>query len=127
MKFTKSVLKAMRQDIDAALAVVAKKHGITLSIGNISFDANSFRTTLSAKGSEDTNENEQVEFLANAGKIGLDNKAYGAIFSSNGSDFEIVGVVPRRRKYPISARKVSNGGSFKFTMDAIPQKYKTWG
>lgn len=36
--FDKANLKALRPEIDAALAVVAARHGITLTLGNIGFD-----------------------------------------------------------------------------------------
>ena len=46
--FDKTNLKQVRKDIDAALAQVAKTHGVNLSIGAISFQADTFTTKLTA-------------------------------------------------------------------------------
>lgn len=48
MTFTKENLSTIRADLNIALAEVAAKHGITLDIGNISFNENSFTAKLSA-------------------------------------------------------------------------------
>lgn len=47
-KFDRANLKALRADIDAALATVAEKHGISLGIGNISFSGEKFTTRMTA-------------------------------------------------------------------------------
>lgn len=44
--FDKSNLRILRKDIDSALATIAKKHGISLAIGNISYTDNEFTTKL---------------------------------------------------------------------------------
>ena len=46
--FDKQNLKTIRADLDAALKAVETKHGMKLSIGNIRFQANTFRTTLTS-------------------------------------------------------------------------------
>jgi hypothetical protein len=46
MTIQREHLPAIRDDINAALAAVAAKHGLTLHLGSISFDANSFTGKL---------------------------------------------------------------------------------
>lgn len=47
MEVTKALLSALRTDIDAALAEVGRKHGVTLNAGNASYDpAGSFHFKL---------------------------------------------------------------------------------
>lgn len=56
-QFDKGNLKGLRAEIDAALAVVAKNNGITLTLGHISFQAGEFTAKLNgaceAKGDQD--------------------------------------------------------------------------
>lgn len=47
-KFDRTTLAVLRADIDAALAEISKKHGITLGIGGITFTNTSFTTKISA-------------------------------------------------------------------------------
>lgn len=46
--FDRANLKTIRADLEAALAAVSAKHGIALSTGSISFNANSFTTKVTA-------------------------------------------------------------------------------
>lgn len=48
-QFDSTNLKVIRKDIDAALKKVMEKHGIDLSIGNISFASGRFTTRLTGK------------------------------------------------------------------------------
>ena len=47
-KFDRPTLAVLRTDIEAALAEVAKKHGITLGIGGMTFTQTTFTTRISA-------------------------------------------------------------------------------
>jgi hypothetical protein len=53
---TKTQLAQVRADLNAALAMVATKHGIDFAIGTIRFNADTMRTTLSgvARGAAGT-------------------------------------------------------------------------
>ena len=48
-QFDKTNLKNVRTDINAILATYAKKNGIELSIGNISFTSGTFTSKINAK------------------------------------------------------------------------------
>lgn len=47
--FDRATVKALREEIDLALGAVAEKHGISLSIGTISFSAEKFTARLTAQ------------------------------------------------------------------------------
>ena len=127
MIFTKPVLKTLRTDIDAALAAVAAKHGITLDIGNISFDSNSFRTTLSAKSSDVAVENDSSEFDRYAARFGIKKEAFNEMFSFQGDMFTVVGIKPRSTKYPLLAKQRSNGKTYKLPVSYLPAKFlESW-
>ena len=114
----------MRLEIDAALAKVAAKHGITLEIGNISFSADSFRTTLSAKSSADPLENAKSDFIKSAYSVGLLKDAFGKTFDVRGDTFKIIGVKPRSHKYPVIGKDMSNGKEYKLPLSYVPSNLK---
>ncbi len=44
---------------------------------------------------------------------------YGRQFSTGRELFKIVGIDPRRPKYPVSAERIPDGQGFKFTADQV--------
>lgn len=125
--FDKQNLKTIRADLDAALKSVEDKHGMKLSIGNIRFQSNSFKTSLTAllgeaatASSEDSNSRQpkwRREYLMNArylfddtvfleGRLPkLDTK-----LTYNDAEYTIVGARPRAAN-SIVLKKV-HGGKF---------------
>lgn len=127
MIFTKTALNTIRTDLNAALAVVAAKHGITLDFKNISYSDNSFRTTLHGSSSESAVDNNKSEFERYAARFGINVTAFNETFINRGDTFTIVGIKPRSHKYPILAKQRSNGKTYKMPMSAIPAELKsTW-
>lgn len=127
-KFTNVNLKTLRKQIDTALAGVAKKNGISLSIGRISYQAESFRTKLEAviQNSEnaglsvgDAKELKELKMFGDM--FGLDESHLGNTFSSHGETFKFTGIKTSRPKYPISGTSVRTGKSFKFTESVVSQ------
>lgn len=119
MNFNKSNLKTLRVDITAALDEVAKKHGIDLSIGNISFSANEFTTKLTAKGSDNKTENAEMDFQRGAIRIGIKSEAYGKHFTLGGDTFKLVGINTRAKKYPLLGINGANGKTYKLPVSML--------
>ena len=46
---TKQKMQALRTDLEVALKAVGEEHGLDLGIGNITFDATTFRTKLTGQ------------------------------------------------------------------------------
>jgi hypothetical protein len=119
-KFDRTNLKAFRADINAALEAVFAKHGVTGNIGNISYDADEFRTKLTVntvKTAAEEAEAERSEFELYAFRFGLTGKEFGKTFTHGGKSYEITGIKPRCRKYPILGTN-TRGKTFKFPVDA---------
>ena len=59
------------------------------------------------------------DFRYYAKEYGLEPEDFGARFVRNGMTFEIVGLKPRNRKYPIIAKNVVTQDTFKFPAETV--------
>ena len=62
---------------------------------------------------------ERLRFEALAEAFGLSAADYGRQFITGRDTFRIVGIDPRRPKYPVSAERIPDGQGFKFTADQV--------
>jgi len=111
--FTKSNLKSVRTEIETALNKVGEKLGISLSIGNISFNADQFTSKLTANSTTDKGEVNQKEWDRFCLFTSFDKDDFGKSFIQGGTTYTICGVKARSRKYPILAKNAS-GTTYKF-------------
>jgi len=121
MKINKLTCQKIRQEAQAALDAIAKKHGVALPIGNITFSPDTIR--FSVKGISIGNSGAaptkdaimEADFNSNFSHLA---KKIGDTFISGNQQFTIVGSKSRNRKYPIIAKGV-NGTQYKFPTSAI--------
>lgn len=123
-EITKTFVQTFRSEFKDAVAELEKKHGISISIGNINYNSTKFTTKLEVVDSrpdEDGNvvTGEQAAFNANCGVVGLSPHHYNAKFSHRRNDYILVGVKPRNRRYPIIAEDVISGRRYKLTKDVL--------
>ena len=122
-KFDRTNLKTLRADIDAALATVMAKHGLTANIGNIRFGDTDFRCKLNVEVAGNTGQGPVADadaaaerkFKANAWKFGLTGDEFGKTFKSRGVAFTIIEINPRAKRggYPVIAKN-ARGTQYKF-------------
>lgn len=116
--FDKANLKTLIADIDAALAEVAKKHGLeSLKTSRVTYDAGSFRTQLEGKSSVGT-EREVEFFKSMAANYGLDS----SILSFDG--FRLVGFDAKRRSKPWMIRKDGDAEDKTYIIDTNAAKLR---
>jgi hypothetical protein len=131
-QFDKSNLKDLRKDLEAALASVAKKHGIAITFKNINFYAPDFitaKTTLEMTALGDSSAasdpraaalvKAQADFKAYASSFGLTPEQYGVTFKHGRDTYKLVGFKPRSPRFPILATNVANGTTYKLPESAI--------
>jgi hypothetical protein len=111
-KFTKANLGTIRADIDKALAEVAKKHSISLDLGNISFEANKFSVKLTSTIG-DGSEYEKTNFERKCFVYDIPKDWFGKTFKADGRTFEITGINTRASKSPINFKDVKTNASYK--------------
>lgn len=114
----------IRRKMFAACQQIAKECGLVLQdrsrIKNaidLSFDV-AFRVSIcDSDGNAFNPEKERFGLIATA--YGLSPSDYGRIFETRGEQFRIVGIEPRRHKYPISVERVSDSQRFKFATENV--------
>lgn len=124
--FDKSNLKQVRDDMSAALEAVAKKHGIQLSLGGITFSPESFSVKLTAVIPGDSAEagasSGQVtkwaaSFKSQARLFGLKPEHLGKSVKIGSQEYVIAGMRPRA-KQPVVLRK-PNGSYIAYSASAV--------
>lgn len=122
MRISRDILKALRSEIDATLKEVGKKYSINLKAGNATFSDTNFTfklegAVITANGTILKKESE--DFKRNAILYGLKPEDLGRRFQDNGRAFEITGLKPKASRYPILAKNLSTGQTFKFTSSHV--------
>jgi|SRR5262252_1161226 len=115
-RFDKKNLGLLRADLDAALKTVAAKWGVNLSLGTGRFDPEVVNWKLTGNvvtGNARTKE--ALEFERYADLFGLEASDLGAEFTQGRKRFKIVGAKTSSRKYPILAKDVNTGKTYKFS------------
>ena len=121
-QFDRTSLRALRVDLDSAMATIASKYGIELSAGNISFTSET-ATIKVAAGIIGSNGRavtpEAKAFDQYKGLVGLGALNVGDTIVIQGADYTISGYKPRSKKSPVVVNKVSNGSSYKVSVDMV--------
>lgn len=105
----------LRKKIEKALESLSKEEGVSIDIGNATFDSNSVTfnklsiTDDAVDGSKQTKESIDFIKYAKAGLIeGMTEDMLGKTFESQGKTFKIEGYKPRASKKPILASDESD-------------------
>jgi hypothetical protein len=125
---TRTLLKTIKTDAEAALRDVAAKHGVQFSFGNGTFTPDNATLKLeiagiAANGAVKTKE--AADFERYASSFGLTPEDLGTIFTYNGKEFKLLGAKPRNHKYPLIAENTKTGRKFKLPGDAVKPVTKT--
>ncbi len=115
-RLPREMLKAC-QDVAARHGLVVEAQGITGVDLRWGFDA-AFRVSIPLPDGTALDP-ERLRFEALAVAFGLSAADYGRQFSTGRETFRIVGIDPRRPKYPVSAERIPDGQWFKFTSDQV--------
>lgn len=119
-KFDRSKVKQIHKDINDALQLIAKKHGMhSLRTGTLSFDDAKFtvRVTGVSSLSAFTSTSDVIKPAITTNPLSLMDKTF---ISPTGKKFTVCDYQPSNRKYPIIAKNDS-GTRYKFTMSQVTQ------
>lgn len=118
--FDRPTVKALRSDLDIALAKVAKQYGIEISTGNISFSGDNCSIKVKAAVIGDGGlvmSKEATDYTRYAKFNGLDAKL-GDTFTYQGTEYTIVGWKSRARKNPVLAKN-AKGDTYRVPVSMV--------
>jgi len=120
--FDRKNVRLIISDIETALEAVASKYGISLKYKSARFSASnvSFKLegdTIDANGTVETKEHKYWNRFATG--YGLKNEWLGRVFNYKNDSFVIIGLSPRKSKYPVIVSCVRNKKTFKFPVITV--------
>ncbi len=112
----KDEIRKIRADIDATLKDIGEKHGLAFEVGRITYDDNGFKTRIEASVTGEIGESKiAIDFRNGCHKHGFAPEDLGRMFKNTNGTFKIVGLKPRNRKYPVIAKRLDTGRTYKFS------------
>jgi hypothetical protein len=127
--FEPSNLNQLRADLDAAFAAIRQKHGVTFSLGRITYSPEqaSTKLTMTAVGDAATASDPRAaalvaakaEFKLYADSFGLKPEQFGAEFKHGRDTFKLAGVRPRARSKPILGTSNRDGKTYIFAESVV--------
>lgn len=107
----KATAKQINGELEAAVSAVLAAHGFERQRLSMRYSENEFKVTFEATraGVDRRAEN----FARYAFTYRLPSDGLGKLFLLSGEVFEITGIEPKNRRYPLIARKHSDGKSYK--------------
>lgn len=117
----RAAVRRINNDIELALKAVADRYGVQIKVGNSRFSNTNCTTkidisTVNEGGTVMTKE--ATDFNRFAASFGI-TKKLGDTFDFRYDRYEIVGLKPRSSKYPVLAKSLSSGKTFKFPANVI--------
>ena len=124
VKISPTVLRELRTELADVLKEFGEKRGITLELkGGMQYTEDSFSVRLQGVIGTDSDP-KKMEFERYAPAFGIPADWYGQNFLAMGAKYEVSGISPRSRKYPILARDMETGKEYKFTLEAVRQSFR---
>lgn len=112
MQMTKQLICVLRDEMNAALAAVAAKHGVKVFAGQARYDASRVTYALEvtlpdASGDVDAKDKQDLEKLA--GFFGCARAQHDVQFVHKGVPYRVKGISPKRPKYAFICEEVHSG------------------
>jgi len=127
MKIDTANLKEFREEFKKAVEKLAKKYKVEISLGNISYDNLEFHGKMSVKNLEQGGKKidaDKENFSKYAVLYGLKPALFGYSITAQGKNFKIVGINPRKRKFPIVLEDTKTGKRVCATQEIVVKSIK---
>ena len=112
MEINQTTLKQFRQDFQDAVKSLEEKYGIVIQAKSITYSSNEFHFKVEVVNGE-SKEDEDARrdtFNQYCSSYGLTRDDFMRIFDTGVAKYQIVGINPNRRKYPIIIKNVATNG-----------------
>lgn len=124
-QMTKDQLRLLRSELDAVLPEIAAKLGMSIKVGNGSYDATSGTLKVEAAMINDSGvvlTKEARHFKLYATSYGLEADDLNKTFITTHGAFQITGLSLRSSKFPVLVKEVSTGREYKYSADLVRAK-----
>ena len=109
MNIDRDTIKQFREDFEKAMIKLEKKYDVTIKLGSIRYDNESFKSKIEAnvnKSDAEKAEDEKRMFESLCDKFGFLPSDYLNSFSHSGMNIELYGFDTRKKKYPCMLREI---------------------
>ena len=116
-RFSRSSAGDIRDQINAALAPVAKDLGIQLEVGNVVLGGSNatFRVEAAVLNDAGVAQTQEVRSFELYGEMyGLEKEDFGGTFTHRGDTFKLSGIKMKAPKFPIQATRLKDGKTYGF-------------
>ena len=107
--FSTEDVQKIREELNSVLSSYGGSKNIEFKIGSISYDNDSFRTTLKGSNTESGKDSYEIDFHKYRNKFSIPADWYGREISLKSGKYRICGISGRARKSPIFLRHVTTG------------------
>lgn len=121
-------LRILRDEIDAALADLGTKHGLSITVGRGSYDPDGLRATLrleigalSEGGTVVTKE--RKAYLDMAKLYDMDPEWIDQPCTIAGEVFILTGLSPKAARYPINLKRARDGKAYRYPADTVQRAF----
>ena len=130
MQFNPKSLESFRKEFQLTVRELEKKHGIAIKLGGISYSATEFHSKItvvnvdaasSGMSADEIIFKNQLESLGSY--YGVEG-CYGKVATHHNHTFKLIGIAPKKSKYPLIVREVSTGARYKVASDAWADKFQ---
>ena len=115
--FNRPTVRLVSDEAEEALQAVADKYGFALKRENGRFSEENL--TVKFSFAVPAADGAPADFATKAVRVGLDADCWGKQFVSRFDVYEVTGINLRAPKYPVNAKRVSDGRRFKFPVSAV--------
>lgn len=113
MAITRTEAQQLHLEVDEAIQVIAKRHGLSCSSGRARFDSTQFSVQVEFKTAMALQQESEA--------LNLPLDVIGRIFELHGVSYKIIRLEPSRPKFPIVAERMTDGKKFKFQRGVAAQ------
>ncbi len=113
-----SKINSVQRKIKNAIAEIEKEENVKISFGTCRYDAVQYGTRMTVKTLVKSDVTETVD-VKNCKRLGLPSNVIGMTFKLRNATYRVDELKMRNRKYPIIAKNLANGKSYKFTPTSV--------
>lgn len=123
MEFNKRGFNAFKEDVNAALQEVAKKHGVTIELGKILYEDVNFEMKMHVTKSDEKTDGKRILFEQECRFYGFTADDYNKEFTLDGKRFQLIGFNPKAPKNCCSIYCMTDGHTYRTSAETVKRAF----